>query len=160
MGSTASKHPNTITLPHCWVCGSRFTDVNPPGKENREEHHIIPQAAGGTDGPTVSLCDKHHTALHKIAVHLKSGRPYFVFLQGEPQQAQQKIMWLATQAFNAFEATRNDPNKRAMVLMTLDRKQQVMIEKLRKVYPAAKGREALLDLALTSLYNRHFLPDD
>jgi hypothetical protein len=58
--------------------------------------------------------------------------------------------------FNAFEATRDDPNKLVMAMMALDRKQQLMIERLRQVYPKIKSREALINLALESLYRKHF----
>lgn len=111
------------------------------------------------NGPTVSLCDRHHTALHKIANHLKSGRPYFIYLQGESEVAKQKLMGLAVQAYNAFEVTKKDPNKKVMVLLPLDRSHRHMIDQLRKVYPRLKGREAVLEFALLNLYNRHFLPD-
>lgn len=156
MGTTATNHPMTMQLPHCWVCGQRFVDSKPPGPMNREEHHVVPRAAGGEDGPTVSLCDRHHTVLHKIAMFLKSGKPYHMFLANESKEAQQKIMWLAVKVYNAFELTKNDPNKRAMVLMTLDARQQDMVERLQKVYPKARSREAIFNQALLLLYAKHF----
>lgn len=156
MGRTATKHPMTIQLPHCWVCGGRFVDSQPPGQLNREEHHIIPRAAGGVDGPTVSLCDRHHTALHRTAECLKSKKPYHMYLQGDAPDAQRKVLFLATRAFNAFEATKNDPNKQAIVLMTLDARQQEMVSQLQKVYPKARSREAVFNLALQYLHGRHF----
>lgn len=146
----------SIYLPHCWVCSARFTDSRPPGPANREEHHIVPRQAGGTDGPTVSLCDGHHACLHKIALRLKSKRPYFDLVTEEPDEAKKKLYWLATVVFNAFEATRDDPNKIVMSMMALDRKQQLMIERLRQVYPKVKSREALINLAIESLYRKHF----
>jgi hypothetical protein len=156
MGQTATKHPMTIQLPHCWVCGGRFVDSKPPGPLNREEHHVIPRAAGGVDGPTVSLCDRHHTALHRTAECLQSGKPYHIYLQNDSSEAQRKVMWLAVRAFNAFAITRNDPNKQAMVLMTLDARQKHMVTQLQKVYPKARSREAIFQLALQVLYGRHF----
>ena len=155
MGQTATKHPMTIQLPYCWVCGGRFVDSQPPGPLNREEHHVIPRAAGGVDGPTVSLCDRHHTALHKIEGCLTANKPYFIFLQNESKEAQRKLMFLATRAFNAFAGTRGDPNKQAMVLITLDAQRQQMVTRLQKVYPKARSREALFNLALDALHARH-----
>lgn len=32
------------------------------------EHHVIPQAYGGVNGPTVILCPDHHNEVHKIAL--------------------------------------------------------------------------------------------
>lgn len=156
MGQTATKHPMTIQLPHCWVCGGRFIDSQPPGRMNREEHHVIPRAAGGVDGPTVSLCDRHHTALHRIAECLASTKPYHVYLQGESSEAQRKLMFLSTRAYNAFAATSNDPNKQAIVMLTLDAQRKQMVERLKKVYPKARSREAIFNLALHALYARHF----
>jgi len=145
---------DSIVLDHCWVCRSKFVGCG--GSANREEHHIVPRAAGGSDGPTVSLCDGHHTCLHKIALSIKSKKPYFQLLLGEPDEAKQKILWLATRVFNAFEAVKNDPNKRVVVILTLDRKKQHQLEVLKKVYPSLRSREALINLALDNLYRRHF----
>jgi hypothetical protein len=75
---------------------------------------------------------------------------------GESDDSKKKLYWLATTVFNAFEATKNDPNKQVMTLMSLDRKQQIMIDRLRGVYPRLKSREALINLALESLYKKHF----
>jgi|SRR6185437_1280427 len=143
-------------LPACWVCGTRFSDVVPPGPANREEHHIIPRQAGGTDGPLVSLCDGHHAKLHKIALRLSSKKPYFDLLVGEPDAAKQKLLWLASRVYTAFEAVKSDPNKKVMLVLTIDRRKQYMIEQLKKVYPQARSREAIYDLALSAFYQRHF----
>jgi hypothetical protein len=154
-GTTMQQQP-IANLPHCWVCGVRFSDQKPPGPANREEHHIIPRQAGGSDGPQVSLCDVHHTKLHKIALRLSSSKPHFDLLIGEPDAAKHKLLWLASRVFTAFEVMKNDPNKKVMVLISIDRQKQLMIDRLKKVYPKAKSRESIYDLALTSLYQRHF----
>lgn len=150
---------NHTILPHCWVCGVRFTDSNPPGPANKEVHHIVPQQAGGTDGPTVTLCDTHHALLHKIALAFKSksGRVHWsAYLKAEPPAHHQKLMWLAGVVYNAFEAVKNDPNKRVFAVMALSQVDQKRLEALKKVYPKAKSREAVLKLALDFLYSRHF----
>jgi hypothetical protein len=141
---------------HCWICSVRFTDAKPAGPANRENHHIIPRQAGGADGPQVSLCENHHGKAHKIAMRMSSNKPYFDLLSGEPDAAKQKLLWLASRIFTAFEAVKGDPNKKVMVVMTLDRKKQKQLQMLQKVYPQAKSREAIYDLALQSLFNRNF----
>lgn len=146
-----------IVLPHCWVCGARFTDSNPPGPANKEVHHIIPRQAGGTDGPTVTLCDGHHAKLHKIASCMSSGKPHFDLVTDEGPEQKKRLYWLASRVYNAFQLVKDDPNKLVMVIMTLDQKQQHMIETLRKIYPKAKSREALLNYALENLWRKHFL---
>jgi hypothetical protein len=146
----------SIYLPHCWVCGIRFTDSRPPGPGNKETHHIIPRRAGGTDGPTVDLCDKHHACLHKIALAISSKRPYFDYVTGESDANKKKLYWLASQVYNAFEATKNDPNKSVIAMVEFDKRQQIMIDRLRSVFPQIKSREALINLALEALYKKHF----
>jgi hypothetical protein len=147
---------NHMILDHCWVCGIRFTDANPPGPANREDHHIVPQKAGGTDGPQVSLCDAHHTKAHKIALRLTSQKPYFEFMVNEPELRQKKLLWLASVIHNSFQATKNDPNKRVVVAMAINQRQQQQIEALKRVYPSARSREAVLSIALEALFQKHF----
>jgi hypothetical protein len=141
-------------LPHCWVCGRRFSDSG--GSEQREEHHIVPRQAGGTDGPQVSLCDTHHTKVHRIEERMAASKPFFDFLQGEGPEQQKKLIWLATRARNAFALTDDDPNKLKFAQVTIDARKHMMIQKLKKVYPKARSREAILTLALESLYRKHF----
>ena len=43
----------------CIVCGC---------KESLHEHHVIPRAYGGTNGPTVILCANHHNLVHTLAL--------------------------------------------------------------------------------------------
>lgn len=147
----------SICLEHCWVCSVRFRDVVPPGPAHREEHHIIPRAYGGADGPTVSLCDAHHTLLHKVAVALINDKSTFTLLRTEPRENHMKVMWLASRVVNAHLATKNDPNKAASVMLTLNLKHRTMVDRLKKVYPKARGRAAVLEIALENLYRRHFI---
>lgn len=146
----------SISLPHCWVCGVRFTDSDPPGRASKNVHHIVPRRAGGTNGPTVTLCSDHHDCLHKIALRMSSKKPHFDLVIDESEERRRKLYWLATVVRNSFEATKNDPNKTVMAFITLDRRQQAMVERLSKVYPQAKSREDVLCLALEAFYSRHF----
>ena len=141
-------------LEYCWCCGIRFTDSN--GTANREEHHIIPRAAGGTDGPQVSLCDVHHTKAHKISLRLSKEKPYFDLLEGESQDSKKKLLWLASRITNAFALVANDPNKKVLAILSLDAKHQKQIAMLKKVYPHARSREAIYEIALQSLFQKHF----
>ncbi len=150
-----SKHPSTILLPHCWVCEALF--VAHGGTEIPEEHHVIPCAYGGTDGPTISLCDTHHSKLHRIAVALKASKPFFQILQGEDPGKSKKLLYMANAVYNAELATRNDPNKAASAVLSLNARHKNMIDKLKKIYPQAKSREAVLLVALEALHARHFV---
>lgn len=148
-------------LPHCWVCERRFVTSSPPGPALEEVHHIVPQAYGGTDGPVVSLCGDHHSALHKIALAFKSlkskkPKPYHMFLVGLRDDQKKKLLWLAQCAYNAEQEVSKDPNKHMAVVLSLDGRQRIMMDRLRAVYPQAKSKDKLLALALESLYFKHF----
>jgi len=145
-------------LPHCWVCGKRFLDSTPPGIAVKEIHHIVPQQAGGTDGPTVTLCNEHHDKAHRIALRLgaKKPKPYFDLLTGEPDMCRSRLLWLATVISNAFAAVANDPNKKINVVLVLTRKEQLIIDRLKKVYPSHKSRADIFMLALENLYRKTF----
>lgn len=88
---------------------------------------------------------------------MSSGKPHFDLVTDETADQKQRLYWLASRVYNAFQLTNGDPNKKVMVIMTLDQKQQQMIETLRKIYPRAKSREALLNFALENLWRKHFL---
>lgn len=47
-----------IFLDHCWICSDRASLHN---------HHIVPQAYGGVDGPQVTLCASCHNGVHHVA---------------------------------------------------------------------------------------------
>lgn len=51
----------TLKLDHCWVCLNTAY---------LEEHHVIPCAYGGTDGPTVTLCASCHGGVHDLSHHI------------------------------------------------------------------------------------------
>lgn len=150
-----TKHPQSIALDHCWICKVRFIEAG--GTEQCHHHHVIPQAFGGTDGPTVSLCDSHHNKLHRIAVHLKSGKAYFPLLVGEPKENVQGLLYLANAVYNAELATRNDPNKSASAMVTLNARHKAMIDQLKTINPRLRSREAVLLCALESLHSKHFM---
>lgn len=133
----------------CWVCKSVF---GPSLKEER--HHIIPRAYGGTDGPQVSLCDSHHTALHNIALRLYSKRTFHDLLTSDSRQ-DEKLIYLATCAYKARILTENDPNKRLHEVYSFDNETMSKLKRLKSVYNNI-GRERLVKLAIRQLYAKHF----
>lgn len=151
----------SLVLPHCWVCGSRFNDLQEnAGPAMREEHHVIPRAYGGEDGPTVSLCDLHHATLHKIAVCMKTSKPYHQYTLKHSVSQKKKLIFLASKVYEAEQLTRNDPNKRTMLTLSLDGEMTKMIDDLKTVLPGVKSREAVARSALIALWNRHFMGPD
>jgi hypothetical protein len=137
-------------LPHCWVCGHKF---GPNLLEER--HHIIPEAYGGTNGPQVSLCSDHHSALHEVGLRIYADKPYFDLLSRKEAQ-DRRLVYLATIACNARLLTENDPNKRQVVVVTLDGPHKQMLLALKTVL-AKKSMPRIMELALECLYDRHFL---
>lgn len=152
--SQPTDHAKTIALEYCWICGERFVEFG--GTAVLEHHHVIPQAFGGTDGPTVSICDSHHTKLHSIAVQMKAAKPYASFLKGETSERAKKVLYLATAVYNAQQVTRNDPNKLASAMVKLNARHKRQLDQLKAVYPNLRSREAVLLHALEFLHSRHF----
>ena len=109
------------------------------------------------DGPTISLCDTHHSKLHRIAMALKASKPFFQILHGEDAERTKKLLYMANAVHNAELSTRNDPNKAASALLSLNARHKTMIDKLKRIYPKAKSREAIVLLALEAMYTRHFV---
>lgn len=139
----------TTILPHCWVCGQKF---GPSVKQ--EDHHIIPRAYGGVDGPVVSLCDSHHTALHEIALKLYTKKSYFNLLTKD-KEVNAKLLWLATVAYNARLATENDPNKKPILMEPISRETFNKLLRLKQVFPKA-SRKQIVESAINNLYAKHF----
>lgn len=137
-------------LPYCWVC---YRPFGPNLLEER--HHIIPEAYGGTDGPQVSLCCDHHSLLHEIGLRMYASRPFFDLLSKNEAQ-DKKLIYLATIACNARLLTENDPNKRQMVVVQLSGQQKQMLAALKGVFTKI-SQPRIMELALESLYDRHFL---
>lgn len=138
----------------CWVCGARFKTSTPRGNANREDHHICPRNAGGTDGPLVSLCENHHGTLHKIAERLKRKAPFTDLLE-QSSEVNKKLCWLAALVVKSEQAVANDPNKLLRNSIQLNRLETAMMVKLQSIFPN-KGRSDIFRAALFSFYKRYF----
>lgn len=135
---------------NCWVCQKAFT-----ASLKREDHHIIPRAYGGIDGPLVSLCDSHHTAVHDIAGHLYLRKSFNHLLDSDADK-NERLLYLATVAYNARVMIEKDPNRqKVIILQNLKGDVHKKLENLKKVYPKFSNSK-LIELAITRLYNSHF----
>lgn len=150
----AKDHPKSMILPHCWICEVRFTSDG--GTEQRHDHHILPRAYGGVDGPEVSICDSHHSTVHRIGECLINEKTHHQFLRGEPPKQVQKIMYLATRIHEIYLLTKNDPNKAVSVSLVLTARHRNLIDALKPVL-GVRSREAVFLAALESLHTRHFV---
>lgn len=123
-----------------------------------ERHHVIPRAYGGVDGPQVSLCDKHHTMLHKIANYLDSNREAIgPMLIMETRQSRDRVMWLASMVYKAKKTFELDPNKRIPASISMDKQEQQMMTFLQKKLGKSKGD--ILSLALKTLFIKEYNND-
>lgn len=87
--------PSIDTGNRCAICG-RHGRV--------ERHHIVPRSAGGTEGPTVSLCGHgsnlsdgsgrmwHHGAAHHHMLHFRfDGREWWYLVTAEPTKYERAL---------------------------------------------------------------------
>lgn len=145
----------TLISDACWVCGERFKTSVPPGRANREDHHIVPRNAGGTDGPEVSLCDSHHATVHKLAPRLKNRRKYQDLLIGEGTQEMKKLLWLASIIVRSEALVVDDPNKLLRNGVMLNSAETAMMSKLQSMHKGAT-RSDIFKRALRVLYKQYF----
>lgn len=145
---------DTLKGPACWVCKVRFKNSVPPGPANREDHHIFPRNAGGTDGPEVSLCDSHHSTIHKIAQRLHSKKPFQDLLLGEQPTYHKQLLWLASMIVKAEQFAEDDPNKLLRNGVQLTSTEVAMLQQLQKI--TGKSRQELLRQSLYLLYQKYF----
>lgn len=117
---------------------------------------MFPRAYGGVDGPEISVCDSHHSKLHRIAECLINEKTYHSFLRGETSETIKKLLYLATRIHQMHLVIKNDPNKATSTTLVLTARSQKMIDKLKPVL-GLRSREAVLLRALEVLYNRHFV---
>lgn len=144
---------DTLKGPQCWVCGVRFKNSTPPGPANREDHHIFPRNAGGTDGPEVSLCERHHATIHKVASRVHSSKKYDDVLVGETHI--KKLLWLAHMIVKAESMFKDDPNKLLRNGVQLNQQETEMMKRLQSVH-TDKSRSDIFVLGLKLLYHKTF----
>lgn len=147
---------NTLRFDFCWICQRRFRDSVPSGLAHREDHHIFPRNAGGTDGPIVSLCDSHHSCIHKLAQRFQSQKPYAELLAGESAPNIKKLLWLASAIVKAEAFAANDPNKvtpsQGVKLSTAETE---MMRRLQTALPNS-DRSDIFKKGLHLLYKKYF----
>lgn len=130
----------TIKLEHCWVCDS---------PSSLHEHHMIPQAYGGTDGPTVTLCASCHNGVHHVADGREDMKPsYWV-----TQQQQGKGAYLVKIIQQSRIVSSKSANKRVIVTLELTAEQAKMLDRLKAVL-GKSGRVSTLITLINQAYQR------
>lgn len=143
-----------IHMDGCWVCGRKFSAPDEVVEDAvvKHVHHVVPRAAGGESGPTVTLCTHHHDLLHRIAEAwtseryatwmLPSSRGY-AFIQQQPTRFHTRLIYLARVVAVSLIETLNDPNKRGQMSIQLSAEEGRMLTRLQKVYGGSKPQVLL-----------------
>lgn len=141
--------------PMCWTCLKPFNN-----SRLRNDHHIIPSAFGGRDGPQVSLCSDHHALLHKVADLLVVADKRTVtpeiqaFLMGLTEEEVSRTMFLASRAAHAERTFRNDPNRGVLISTTVPNTLLLEIKQAAKILDLTVAD--LTTEALTEYIRRRF----
>lgn len=142
----------------CWVCGEVFSNQPEATSGNiiRNEHHVVPRAYGGLNGPVVALCSAHHDLLHEVADLLTHTR------QAEAEQrlsllelpVRQRVLYLSNVVVQADYKTRNDPNRRGQIALVLEPQLKRELEKLAKLYGVS--RDTVIKTLIHQQYTKEF----
>lgn len=134
----------TLLLNYCWVCERRFKSSVPPGPAIRHDHHIVPRNAGGEDGPLVSLCDTHHSVVHRLAERAHLKQDVKDLLTGEEPRFVAKLVWLAKKVYDAEIAVQDDPNKHLGVSFKLSAEEVRVLDALRVRFGNVSRKQLVL----------------
>lgn len=143
---------SSLDASRCTACGCPLG-----GDVQTHLHHVIPRAFGGEKGPTVALCTNDHNLLHNVALCLTGKRSHSDLVAGLVGTHKQNVMWLATRVAVAFEATKNDPNKRVQVSFILSAKKAAKLDSLMKIFNVG-SRQAAVERLIHDAHSKHFLP--
>lgn len=140
----------TIILDCCWVCSSgiRFN-----------EHHVIPRAFGGENGPQVTLCSDHHELIHAIANEIYPNDNPLDALSEHPIEYLGKLSFLVRAINNARRAIDADPrNKKVTFSTVFNHEEHKMLKQLVKTYRSQglTSQDKVVKWALKKFYYSTF----
>ena len=157
MKALTSKLPQLgVKTDYCWVCEGLLLDSGGDPSKIRNEHHVVPQAFGGSDGPIVSLDSAHHDLLHLVAVKMLAGNPWEHLVKDMQRTHQERLLYLATRVVVASNFAVNDPNKRTSIVLSVSNSQNLKIKQLASMHGCSKT-DLILRL-LNAEYTRRFQP--
>lgn len=133
----------------CWVCGSTVA---------LEEHHMIPRAYGGQDGPVICLCATCHSNVHKLADATGLAKPELSIAKSialtDNKISLTRLQQLAIIIIQAKATTQKDPNKTAVYM---DRFEAETLKKLKSLAKALRlNQKQVVRLAIAHLYGKYF----
>ena len=103
----------------CWCCGRPFFSQEGLPISIVNEHHVVPRACGGTNGPTVSLNSEHHDLLHRVADARLANKPWQHLCAALPAHQQARILYLADVVYRSTLSTQGEPNRRFLLNVEL-----------------------------------------
>lgn len=132
----------TIDQPTCWVCGKLFFPEGPDPSVIRNDHHVIPRALGGADGPTVPLCSADHDLLHLVAQKVVSCKMQeaHALLNRVPPAQRERISYLASRIVIAYNTFNDDPNKPKLITLRLSGQLSERLDKLASFFSCSRER--------------------
>jgi hypothetical protein len=131
----------SIKMDRCWCCGER---------DSLHEHHCIPQAYGGVDGPTVTLCGVCHNLIHAAA--LKRMLDWNTVLPSKNPQRHGKLTDLTMIIWRARMACK-DIDKPMLIQTKLSTERGQKLRKL-KTMLGCSSINATLDKCIDVMYDQ------
>lgn len=127
----------SLILPYCWICTS---------PSSLHEHHIVPRAYGGSDGPTVTLCATCHNGIHHVADGREEMTPdHWV----KPDVIERATRLINTIISSRVIASKSD-NKRSTTILILSAEETATLDRV-KVMLGQNSRVS----ALKTLINQY-----
>lgn len=144
-----------VRLPYCWICRGILSDSGGAQQLIRHEHHIVPRAFGGADGPTVTLCTGDHSLLHNVGLKLISNKSYFTLTSRLKPEVLERVLYLATRVKIAHDYAKGDPNKFYPIVFKLDNETKEQLDQLKNFHKAT-NRQDLIKSLIKSEFKRVF----
>ncbi len=137
----------------CFIDNELLADAGGRPQAIREVHHLVPQAYGGKNGPTVPLCIAHHDLVHLIASKKIAQLNWRVLLPEDENQSH-RLDLLSEVIVRAHQRVSNDPNKRVSLGVTMSKAASAQVDELCKFHQLS--RQDLLLKLLSEEYTRLF----
>ena len=130
----------------CFICDS---------KEGAHEHHVVPQAYGGTNGPRVVLCGTHHTLIHDIALKPLDQQQGLIANSPSVPISMRAIVLQITSTITKAKTVFREQRIAAQISAKLDRPTSAMVRELQAVH-GFPNQGATIQACIQLMYNQTF----
>ena len=130
----------------CFICNS---------KEGAHEHHVVPQAYGGTNGPRVVLCGTHHTLIHDIALQPLDQQLGLIIASPSVPISMRAIVLQITSTITKAKTVFREQRIAAQISAKLDRPTSAMVRELQAVH-GFPNQGATIQACIQLMYNQTF----